>query len=62
MYVTPCFRYSRPQKGRLRELHQFGLELIGSSSPAADAEVIELTYRFFEACGLTGLTVCDPRR
>jgi histidyl-tRNA synthetase len=57
MYVTPCFRYNRPQKGRLRELHQFGLELIGSSSPAADAEVIELTYRFFEACGLTGLTV-----
>lgn len=57
MYVTPCFRYNRPQKGRLRELHQFGLELIGSSSPAADAEVIELTYRFFEACGLSGLTV-----
>lgn len=56
-YVTPCFRYSRPQKGRLRELHQFGLELIGSSSPAADAEVIELTYRFFEACGLTSYKV-----
>ncbi len=57
MYVTPCYRYNRPQKGRLRELHQFGLELIGSASPAADAEVIEATYRFFEACGLTGLTV-----
>src|SRR5688572_14021615 len=33
-YVTPIFRYERPQKGRLRESHQVGLELIGSSSPA----------------------------
>jgi histidyl-tRNA synthetase len=57
MYITPCFRYSRPQKGRLRELHQLGLELIGSASPTADAEVIEVTYRFFEACGLSGMTV-----
>jgi len=57
MYITPCFRYNRPQKGRLRELHQFGLELIGSTSPTADAEIIEMTYRFFEACGLTGLKV-----
>jgi histidyl-tRNA synthetase len=56
-YVTPCFRYSRPQKGRLRELHQCGLELIGSPSAAADAEVIELTVRFFQALGLTHTTV-----
>lgn len=56
-YVTPCFRYSRPQKGRLRELHQCGLELIGSSSATADAEVIELTVRFFQALGLKHTTV-----
>jgi histidyl-tRNA synthetase len=56
-YITPCFRYGRPQKGRLRELHQFGLELIGSPSAEADAEVIEVTIRFFEAAGLSDLTV-----
>src|SRR5687767_712669 len=54
-YITPIFRYERPQKGRLREPHQVGLELIGSSFPAADAEVIELTVRFFEAIGLKGV-------
>ena len=42
-YITPFFRYERPQKGRLREAHQAGLELVGSSSPAADAEIIEIT-------------------
>lgn len=51
-YITPIFRYERPQKGRLREPHQVGVELIGSSSAAADAEVIELTVRFFRAIGL----------
>jgi len=56
-YVTSCFRYSRPQKGRLRELHQFGLELIGSPSATADAEIIEVTYRFFRALGLENVTV-----
>ncbi len=56
-YVTPCFRYSRPQKGRLRELHQFGLELIGSPSATADAEVIELTVRFFQSLGLRQLNM-----
>jgi histidyl-tRNA synthetase len=56
-YVTPCFRYGRPQKGRLRELHQFGLELIGSPSAEADAEVIEVTVRFFEGVGLASPTV-----
>ena len=54
-YITPIFRYERPQKGRLREPHQVGLELIGSPSAAADAEVIELTVRFFEAIGLKGV-------
>jgi histidyl-tRNA synthetase len=56
-YITPCFRYERPQKGRLRELHQFGFELIGSSSPEADAEVIEITVRFYERIGLQDTVV-----
>lgn len=57
MYLTPCFRYNRPGKGRLRELHQVGCELIGSASPAADAEIIELIFRFFERLGLGRQTV-----
>ncbi len=57
-YVSsPHFRYDRPQKGRLREHHQCGIELVGSPSPAADAEVIEVGVRFLERLGLTGLTV-----
>ncbi|MCW5942628.1 MAG: histidine--tRNA ligase [Fimbriimonadaceae bacterium] len=51
-YNTPFFRYDRPQKGRFRQAHQVGLELVGSSSPLADAEVIEVTTRFFAALGL----------
>lgn len=54
-YITPVYRYERPQTGRLREHHQVGLELIGSPSAAADAEVVEVTVRFFEALGLTGV-------
>jgi histidyl-tRNA synthetase len=56
-YITPIFRYERPQKGRLRESHQTGFELIGSSQPDADAEIIEATVRFYERLGLTGLVV-----
>lgn len=41
-YILSCFRHERPQAGRLREFHQFGLEMAGSASPAADAEVILL--------------------
>lgn len=51
-YVTPIFRYERPQKGRLRQAHQVGLECVGSASPRADIEVIEITARFYEALGL----------
>lgn len=43
-YFANCFRYERPQKGRYREFWQFGVELIGSTSPLADAEVISLAY------------------
>lgn len=56
-YETTIYRYERPQQGRYREAHQFGLELAGSSSPAADAEVIEVTVRFFEAIGIPELLV-----
>jgi histidyl-tRNA synthetase len=51
-YMTACYRYGRPAKGRLRELHQFGAELIGASSAEADAEIIELAFRYFSELGL----------
>lgn len=51
-YLTACYRYNRNQKGRLRELHQFGAELLGANSPEADVEVLELAYRFLSAIGL----------
>jgi histidyl-tRNA synthetase len=56
-YITSIFRYERPQKGRLREPHQVGLELLGSSSAAADAEIIELTSRFYRRLGFESATV-----
>ena len=51
-YITPIFRYERPQKGRLRQAHQMGIECVGSASPRADIEVIEITVRFYESLGL----------
>ncbi|GMV88888.1 MAG: histidine--tRNA ligase [Chthonomonas sp.] len=56
-YVTPVFRYNRPAKGRYRQHHQTGLELIGSPAPEADAEIIEMTVRHFQALGLKELEV-----
>jgi histidyl-tRNA synthetase len=53
-YIIPFFRYDRPQKGRYRQAHQAGLELLGSSSPEADAEIIEVTVRFYEKIGIEG--------
>ncbi|RLE78543.1 MAG: histidine--tRNA ligase, partial [Thermoprotei archaeon] len=50
-YVAPVWRYEEPQRGRLREFWQAGIELIGSPKVDADAEVIALTYRFFEKLG-----------
>lgn len=54
-YLTPVFRYEKPQSGRLREHHQFGIELYGSVSPYADAEVISLVRRFFDDLGIEGV-------
>lgn len=51
-YFSPAFRYERPQAGRLREHHQFGVELYGSPSPEADAEVITLVDIFYKRLGL----------
>ncbi len=47
-YITSCYRYEKPQAGRLREFHQFGVETLGSDSPAADAEIIALANNIFE--------------
>ncbi len=56
-YITPIFRYERPQSGRLRQHHQFGVEAIGDASPEIDAEVIHVLWSFFQELGLTGLTL-----
>lgn len=51
-YRGPMFRHERPQKGRLRQFHQVGVELLGVDSPLADIEVIALGYHILEALGL----------
>ncbi|MBQ1396665.1 MAG: histidine--tRNA ligase, partial [Eubacterium sp.] len=51
-YVTPCFRYEKPQSGRLREFHQFGIEIFGTDSMLADAEVICLARDFLDELGI----------
>ncbi len=51
-YITSIFRYERPQAGRLREHHQFGIEAFGSSDPALDAEIISLGYAILDKCGI----------
>ena len=56
-YLIQCFRYEKPQKGRLRQFNQFGLELFGAPDPIADATVISLPYRLFEKIGLKGISL-----
>ena len=51
-YIIPAFRYERPQAGRLREFHQFGIEVYGSPSPDADAEVISAAALFLDRLGI----------
>lgn len=51
-YMGPMFRRERPQKGRYRQFCQIGAEVIGSDSPAVDAEVIEMVCRLLDACGV----------
>lgn len=54
-YLISCYRYEKPQSGRLREFHQFGTECFGGTSTATDAEVITLALKFFDTLGVTGL-------
>lgn len=54
---NPVFRYERPQAGRLREHHQFGVEFFGASRPTADAECIAVAVELLETIGCGGLTV-----
>ncbi len=51
-YDIPCFRYEKPQSGRLREFHQFGIEIFGTPNMVADAEVISLGYDFLKEMGI----------
>lgn len=54
-YLTPVFRYEKPQSGRLREHHQFGVELYGADSAFADVEVISLVKTLFDRLGINGV-------
>lgn len=54
-YLTSCYRYEKPQAGRLREFHQFGVECLGASSPAADAEIISLAASIFDYLEINNL-------
>ena len=51
-YITPIFRYERPQKGRYRQAHQLGAEIIGAASPIADAELLAMLLHFFHTLGI----------
>lgn len=54
-YLTSCYRYEKPQAGRLREFHQFGIECFGATSPLADAEMIALAKQIFDELGVKNL-------
>lgn len=54
-YMGPMFRYERPQKGRLRQFHQIGVEVFGSKNPATDVETMAMALDFFDQLGVKGL-------
>ena len=56
-YIGPSFRRERPQKGRLRQFHQFGIEAIGSPNPEQDAEVISMAYNIYKMFGIDNLEI-----
>lgn len=69
-YIGPMFRYDRPQAGRYRQFHQFGLEIFGAASAAADTEIIAFCYNFFNSLHIenqsielnsVGCPVCRPQ-
>lgn len=56
-YFGPMFRHERPQAGRYRQFHQFGVEALGTDDPLIDVEVISLLWHFFSSLGLKDLTL-----
>ena len=56
-YLSPAFRYERPQAGRYRQHWQFGVEAIGEEDPALDAEVIDMGWHFYQRLGLSELSL-----
>jgi histidyl-tRNA synthetase len=56
-YIGPMFRYDRPQAGRYRQFHQFGVEVFGTAEPSLDAEVMALSLVFFRSLGLKAFTL-----
>ena len=56
-YITPIFRYDRPQAGRYRQHHQFGCEAFGDDDPALDAEVIDMVWYFYKSLGLDRISL-----
>jgi len=59
VYHGPMFRYERPQKGRLRQFHQTGVEILGVEGPLADIEIIALGSHYLEALGIRNKTVLE---
>ena len=56
-YIGGCYRYEKPQAGRLREFHQFGVECVGAAAPNADAEVISLAGAVLENIGIKNISL-----
>ena len=56
-YNITCYRYEKPQAGRMREFHQFGVECFGAENPSADAEIISLAYTVLNELGIKGLSL-----
>ena len=56
-YFCPVFRYDRPQAGRYRQHHQYGVEILGDGSPLADAEIVDMGWTLTSDLGLTGLSL-----
>ena len=56
-YFCPVFRYERPQAGRFRQHHQFGVEVLGDADPSVDAEVIEVAWDLVTSLGLTEINL-----
>ena len=52
-YIGPMFRYERPQKGRQRQFHQIGVEVLGSPEPLADVEILDMLWRFLDELAVT---------